>query len=353
MTVAPNKKRRFRSLFLAAALGLAAAVVLAVAWAGVVYAIAEPTSITIEDIRAYDGVLTEGDLLLVVEYDLVYGSIPTETIDQAFLGRFKRDGTEYSSVEPYAYNEKGYGLGVFSLYWTKEQKETDSIEFENPDAEAYTVTLQGKLGVFPGASPSTTSGTIDWQDSANSKDLLFAQIQYLANRFQNDAGWSDNIPLISTSAGEIKLSAKGEDYFANTIPQLAAMVPAIFSTGRSVPDVTTTEHSREFEARVKTFWDTDGNWVDTRFANLADTFRVPKSAITSILAFFIIGGVAWGCARLMGNSDRGWEFGLLTMGVTLPLMTAVNWMPMAVTMTVALFAILGLAWTLFLRRAGG
>jgi hypothetical protein len=79
---------------------------------------------------------------------------------------------------------------------------------------------------------------------------------------------------------------------------------------------------------------------------------VPKTAITSLLAFFIITGVAWGMAKLMGDTDRGWEFGLLTVALTLPLVTAVNWMPMAVTMSVALFAILGIAWTLFLRRAG-
>ena len=48
---------------------------------GRVFAIADPTTISIEDVRAYDGVLSSGDLLLVVEYDLVYASTPTETID--------------------------------------------------------------------------------------------------------------------------------------------------------------------------------------------------------------------------------------------------------------------------------
>jgi hypothetical protein len=316
------------------------------------FAIDDPTSISIEDVRAYDGVLSTGDLLMVVEYNVVYGSTPTETIDQAFLGRFKLAGTEYASVEPYAYNDKGYGRGIFSIYWTETQKEADSIEFNNPNSEAYTITFQGKVGVFPGTAPSTTTGTIDWRDSSNTTQELFNHVQTLANSLQNDAGWSDNIPLISTSASITKLETKGEDYFANAIPSLGSMIPSIFTYGRTIPDDTMDEHSKDFESEVKKFWDTDGNWVDARFTNLADTFRMPKAVITSFLSLFIMAGVVWGCSKLLENTDQGWEFGLMTMAVTLPLLTAINWMPMGVTMTVALFALLGIGWTLFLRRAG-
>ena len=319
---------------------------------GRVLAIADPTSISIDDVRAYDGVLSSGDMLLVVEYDLVYASTPTETIDQAFLGRFIKDGIEYASVEPYAYNEKGYGRGVFSLYWTKAQKDADGIEFANPNTEVYEITFQGKVGVFPGTAPSTTTSTIDWRETTDTATELFNHVQSLANSLQQEADWSDNIPLISTTADIIQLSAKGEDYFTNTIPSLGSMIPSIFSSGLSTPDDTTTEHSKDFEAKVDTFWDTDGSWVDERFDNLAETFRMPKRVITSILSLFIIAGVVWGCAKLMDGSDRGWEFGLLTIAVTLPLLTAANWMPMGVTMSVALFALLGIGWTLFLRRAG-
>jgi hypothetical protein len=130
------------------------------------------------------------------------------------------------------------------------------------------------------------------------------------------------------------------------------MIPSMFTYGRTTPDDTTTTYSKDFESEVKTFWDTEGSWVDTRFDNLAETFRMPKSVITAILSLFIITGVIWGCAKLMEQSDRGWEFGILTVAVTLPILTAVNWMPMGVTMSVALFALLGIGWTFFLRRAG-
>jgi hypothetical protein len=327
-------------------------IILGAVTGGRVFAIADPTSISIEDVRAYDGVLATDDLLLVIEYNIVYGSTPAETIDQAYLGRFKRAGTEYASVEPYAYNDKGYGLGIFSLYWTKAQKETDSIEFNNPNAESYTITFQGKVGVFPGTAPSTTTGTIDWRDSTNTQNELYNHVRTLATRFQNNAGWSDNEPLISSSGSITQLTTNGEDYFSNAVSSLGSMIPSIFSSGVTSPDDTTLDHSRGFEGEVKQFWNEDGSWVDERFDNLSETFRMPKTVITAILSLFIIAGVVWGCAKLMEGTDQGWEFGLLTMAVTLPLLTAVNWMPMGVTMSVALFALLGIGWTLFLRRAG-
>ena len=132
-----------------------------------VFAISNPTSITIVDVRAYDAVLEADDLLVVVEYDLAYTVFPAEIISDAYLGRFLNGTTELTSVEPYAFNDKGYGAGIFSFYWSPAQKETASIEFNNPNVEPYTVVLQGKPGVFPGTAPSITSPTIHWQDASN------------------------------------------------------------------------------------------------------------------------------------------------------------------------------------------
>lgn len=324
------------------------------------YAIEDPTTISIAEVTAYSGAISSGDLLMVVEYDLVYGSIPDETISEAFLGRFKIGqeilgslvSVEYASVEPYAYNNKGYGKGIFSLYWTSEEKDADSIEFGNTNNEIYQIVLQGKVGVFPGTAPSITTTTIVWQDTANTQSLLFAQVKALAETLQNDAGWTNNTPLISTDGSTTQLTAKGEDYFTNAIPSLGSMIPGIYTTGVQLVNIPPDFHDRSFEDEVDQFWDSDGAWVDERFENLAETFRMPKAVITTMLSLAIMGGVVWGCARLMDNSDRGWEFGLLTIAVTLPLLTAVNWVPMGVTMSVALFALLGIGWTFFLRRAG-
>jgi len=250
------------------------------------YAIADPDTINIEEIRAYDSVLESGDLLIIAEYNLAYAVTPTDTITDTYLGRFKRGSTELNTVEPYAFNDNGFGRGLFSLYWTAAQKSTDSIEFDNPNSESYTVTLQGKVGSFPGVVPSTTTDTILWQAAANTKDQLFRHIQTLAARFENDAGWEANSQnLITTGGGAIQLTASGEEYFSNAVPQLHVMIPAIFSSGVSVPDFTESPSRRSLESDLDNFW--EGNWVDTRFSNLATTMRVDKNLLTALVAFFL------------------------------------------------------------------
>ncbi|KKL46161.1 hypothetical protein LCGC14_2348370, partial [marine sediment metagenome] len=144
--------RRINPFFLA----IAASLLVAFSSATPVYAIDNPDTISIETVRAYDSVLTSGDLLIIVQYNLAYASLPDEVITDAFIGRFKLGTIELNSVEPFSFNDKGYGRGVFSLFWTPTQKTADSIEFNNPNLEDYTLTLQGDIGVFTGSVPTTT-----------------------------------------------------------------------------------------------------------------------------------------------------------------------------------------------------
>jgi len=58
------------------------------------------------------------------------------------------------------------------------------------------------------------------------------------------------------------------------------------------------------------------------------------------------------CAKLLGGTDRGMEFGIMTFAVTLPMAAAVGWIPMGIAISVGFIAVLGLGWALFLRRAG-
>ena len=133
---------------------------------GTVYAIADPASISIENVRAYQSVLETGDLLVVVKYDLVYASTPTELINNAYVGRFMRGAAELNSDDPFPFNDNGYGVGIFSFYWTPDEVLDSSIEFNDTNTEGYSVNFQGKLGVFPGSIPLTSTTTITWRTSA-------------------------------------------------------------------------------------------------------------------------------------------------------------------------------------------
>jgi len=327
------------------------------AWitATIVYAIANPDTIAIEDVRAYSTVLTDDDLLVVVEYNLAYASLPTEVITDAYIGRFKRGTEELNQTEPFAFNDKGYGRGIFSLYWTPAEVTASSIEFSNPNSESYTVSLEGKIGVFPGSVPSVETSTINWQDVTITKTLLFAQIAFLAKKFENDPGWNDDpafADLIENPGGEGQLTTTGENYFAGAIEHLSSMIPSLFTSGQAAPDFVETAFTSSYEDDLNSFW--DGNWVDTRFQLLADRFEVPKRSITTVFALFWMLLIAWFVsARLLSGVNDSQAFGLATVALTLPMFTAVNWVPLPIAMTVAFICLLGIGWTLWLRRAGG
>ena len=321
------------------------------------FAISNPDTIAIETVKAYDAVLEADDLLVVVEYNLAYSVIPDEIISDAYLGRFLVGTTELTSVEPYAFNDRGYGRGIFSFYWSAAQKETASIEFENPNSENYLVTLQGKPGVFPGTAPSITTPAIQWQDTSNTTNLLYTQIADLAYKFENDPAWNDDIAydLIQSPGGVLQLTAagsgSGEEYFSNAIPQLQSMIPAILSSGTSAPDFSESTGNQSYENDLNTFW--DGNWVGTHFDTLATTYDAPRGVITALIATIFIGLISFFCANLLGQNAEAAGFGMLTMAVTLPMFTAINMVPLNFTIvTTFVLGVLGIGWVIFLRRAG-
>jgi hypothetical protein len=354
-TSASNRPRRGpNKRALAVFAGFILAFALIFAWTEDVFAIDNPDTINIDAVRAYGGVLQPGDLLIVVEYTLSYASLPDEIISDAYLARFLRGTTPLNQVEPFAFNDKGYGVGILSMYWTAAQKNTDSIEFDDTNSEGYQINLQGKPGVFSGSAPTTTTGTIIWTDITDTKLLLFNDVRSFALRLGNIPEWNNNDDfdvLVNQPGGTAQLNTAGEDYFSNAIPQLQSMIPLIFSSGVSSPSFVDDTLDTAFKDDLDKFW--DGNWVDTRFQNLADRYRAPKHTITTLFALFFMGLIAWYVAtQLLDGDDTSWSFGMLTLAVTLPMATAVNWIPLDLAIVVAFVALLGLAWALLARRAG-
>ena len=354
----PDKKKPHWRGFFTLCIGVVVAWISFIVVYETALGISNPTSITIVDVRAYDSVLEADDLLVVVEYNLPYAVIPDEIISDAYLGRFLNGTTELTSVEPYAFNDKGYGRGIFSFSWSPAQKATASIEFDNPDAEPYLVSLQGKPGVFPGTAPSITSPTIDWQDSSNTTNLLYAQVSDLAYKFENDPGWNDETDfddLIESPGGVLQLTSagrgSGEEYFSNAIRELQSMIPAIFSSGTSAPDFSESPINQSYENDLNTFW--DGNWIGTHFDTLATTYDAPRGVITALIATLFIGLIAFFSANLLGQNAEAAGFGMMTMAVTLPMFTAINMVPLNFTIvTTFVLGVLGIGWVVFLRRAG-
>lgn len=331
---------------LAGLLGVAAVLI-----PSTIFAIANPDTINIDSVYAYSGVRESGDLLIVVRYNLAYGTTPTEPVSDAYVGRFLRGTSELNSVEPFPFNARGYGVGVFSLYWTNSQRTTDSIEFTNTNSENYIVGLSGKAGQFPGTVPSTSTTAISWRDATRTVPLLTQDILQLGQDLENNTGWSANIQDIITGiTGSLTLTSTGENYFSSAVPNLQTMVPDIFSSAAQSPEVFTRTFRPTYKENLDNIW--DGNWVETRFQNLADTLRVPRSFLEGLTVFILMTLVAIGVAKATEDTHHGMELGILSMAMTLPLFTAAGMISMTVTMVVTLIAVLGLSWSFFLRRAG-
>ncbi len=310
-----------------------------------VFAIDDPDSITIVTVRAYSGVLQQDpdDLLVVVSYDIEYPSTPTETASDTFFGRFLVEGSEVKSVSPIAFNDRGFGKGIFSLYWTASEKTTDSIEFEST-TEVYTIILQGKPSIFPDP-PKRESTGITWRDAAATQTLLTTDVTDLAQTLENDAAWAaNNFTLLGRLPGRVALSSDGQDYFGRAIPNLASMVPSLFTTSVTSLDFEERDHQRSQEEELETFW--DGTPVATALASLSDDFSTSENVIKFFVAFIIMCVVAAVAGIKGGNA----EWGLITMPFMMVVFIPMNMVTLTVGMLVAFIALFVLGFKLILNR---
>jgi hypothetical protein len=332
------------------------AVILGIFPIGRASAIADPTTINIENIRAYSGVLQANDILVLVKYDLTYTSTPDEQINDAYLGRFLSGTTEINSVEPFTFNNKGYGAGAFSFYWTAAQAVTDGLTFAAIDNNTFGVTFLGNIGAFSGTVPTTTSNTITKRDATKTLETLQEDVEELARQLHDDISWTANsaFTLISTGSGQdgrAQLTSNGEDYFGNVIPRLATMIPNLFESATTTPTFIDREFDDTYKQSIEQFW--KDTWLDTIFINLATKYKMDKIIITTIAAFVAIMAIGFGVTQLYGASEKTYDLGLMSMAITLPIAIYTGFVSQTVGMIAGLLAAMALAWTFWGRRSGG
>ena len=304
-----------------------------------------PDSLSIDSVNAYDGVINSGDFLVVIRYNIAYASIPTVAASDTFIARFMVDNAEVNATEILAFNDLGYGLGVASMYFTEAQKEAASIEFNNPNIEDYEVVIQGKPSAFPDP-PVVRLSSITYADTTNTSLELTTDIDFLANALQNDAGWIANgLELITFIAGQKVLTSDGEAYFGQAIPNLQIMIPGLFGSSTTSGQVFEREFGTSERDRLLQLWDT--SIFNPLFTSLATDFRIGKVWVMGLIGVALLVAAVWFSAKLSGQPG----FGLLAIPFAYPLIVSAGFGSMTALFFMAAIGVIGLFFSLFLRRA--
>lgn len=223
-----------------------------VVFPAITLAIIDPDGLQVNAVYVYDDLLAIGDVGILIDYFIDYtisGNPPTgETANEAYLGIFiDTDGTtQLKAIAPYAYDDLGYGRGLIWIYFTAAEAGTHGIDRAN--IALYKIWLTGNptLGWVPGPDPPKVIADIDyWQPVGTNTSTLFAlRIMSLAQSL--GTAWTE-VLYEETPLGA-RLTAKGEDYFTNTIPNLRDMAPNVFSAGTSAPVQEDLDYSTAFGA---------------------------------------------------------------------------------------------------------
>lgn len=183
-------------------------------------AIANPDSISIEDVYVFDDVLEFGDVLVYMRYNVVYASEPSEDSDDAFLmAIYDTDGSTLMTgcVRPLNY----YQHNIISIY-------LDASSNVLTWGEAYRVRVMGSPAVFANLTESINMRTRvlaegDYRDAEDLGDVIIAQAEIL------EADWGTTL-LTATD----RLNEVGAYYFNKAIPGLPSMLTGVY-------DITSTQ----------------------------------------------------------------------------------------------------------------
>jgi hypothetical protein len=308
--------------------------------------ISDPDSMTIESVRAYSGTINDGDMLVVIEYRIDYNALPSLAATDAFICRFFVDDLEVNASEIISFNDLGYGLGVCSMYFTEAELTAAGIEFENPNAEDYEAIVQGKPSAFADP-PLVRTSSIDYRDDSQTMQFLQTDIANLAQDLENDAGWiANDLDLITFTTGQQVLTSIGEAYFGLAIPNLQIMIPDLFGTSTTSPEVFERDFGTSESDRLQTLW--DASIFAPLITGMADAFHLSKVWILSLLGLGII-VLFFFVAKIETNDPN---YAMLVVIIAFPLVIAAGFGSMVAVFFVAAIAVLGLMYVLFLRRAG-
>lgn len=191
--------------------------------------------------------LSDGGVGVLVDYSLDYASLPNETAAQSFLAVFvDTDGTtQLKAVAPFPFVDKGYGRGVVWIPFTAAEATTFGLD--SSLSGSYRIWLIGNptLTWTPADIPPKTIANIDsWITTGDPKVMLALQVLNYASILES--AWT--VDMIQVTTLGQKLTANGESYFDNVIPNVRTLAPAAFAAQAYLPTMESINYSGSFGA---------------------------------------------------------------------------------------------------------
>ncbi len=303
-----------------------------------VFAIDHADTFEIISATAYGSAIESGDILVVVQYDIDYSSIPSEDAGQAFmLHYFDASATpeQRASASPYVFVNSGYGRGVMSIYISASNVTNFGITW----ADADSAQLTGNPALF--ASPQTLTEAITWSAQTSPAATLQTDIRDMAAALEIQSEWA-GVTLLDES---VLTDPDGEKYFANAVLNLRTMAPALFAASLGSPDFTERTHGTTYADSLDSFW--TGTALENNWDALADWFNVPTQMLQTMFVLAAAIGVGAWVSRTTGE-------GLVLLpvaGVVLVGGTLINWVPVEFTAMTGFLGLLAISFALFLKKA--
>jgi hypothetical protein len=302
-------------------------------------------AVSILNVFAYQHVMENDDFLVIAKYRVNYAPIPNTVISDAYVGRLLKTGdVEIGSVLPVAYNDNGYGDGIFSFYLTATEVATNGLTWQ---AAGTRVVLGGiPIVTFTGDRPTVFTESIAYRNRTRTAANLTADILTLADQLEET--WQlagSSLSLVQNVSGNRTLSPVGEDYFTRSIPNLRVMAPETFTATEKGANFDKREFTQSYAEELQTFW--NNTPIDDGFETIADLLKIPKLLVSTAILLMIMMAVAFYAGKLSGSQ----AFGLLTVAFTLPAGAVLGLTSLTFVMIVGVFSLLGIGYIFFYRSA--
>jgi hypothetical protein len=192
-------------------------------WVTPVFAISNPTSITMPTVKVFQNIFENNDVLFLLSYNVAYSTEPDEPASSTFLmSIYGTNGTTLIQSRPlncYQYN-------IQSIYFNATQAAA-SLTW----GSAYVVRVAGNPTYFATLTEgtnqvTTTLADANWiaGDMTNSRLLLKQHCLDLAANLEN--AWTVTL-IVSTPDGD-KLNSTGWTTFTEAIPGIDTAIPSLF-----------------------------------------------------------------------------------------------------------------------------